>query len=355
MLLLRLILFLVSAAVGGGTTFGASGPGDFLKKPAAWFATEEARLIACHVLSFQADSGGWPKNESTAARLYQGNRQDLHATFDNGATTDELRFLARIYNATRNEDYLKAFNRGLDHILDGQYSNGGWPQSHPPGKGYHRHITFNDNAMVRLMILVREVYQASLFSFVDEPRKERSRRAFERGIDCILKCQIKVKDRLTAWCAQHDEIDFKPRPARTFEPASYSGAESVGIVRLLMSLEAPSPVVMEAVDAAVKWFESAKLTGIRVDLVKDSRGPKGTNKVVVEDPAAPPLWARFYEIETLKPMFTDRDGIPKAELSAIGFERRNGYSWYGTWPQKLIDEEYPAWRKRLANPAGSKK
>ena len=42
---------------------------------------------------------------------------------------------------------------------------------------------------------------------------------------------------MTAWCAQHDEKDYRPRPGRTYELASLSGAESVGVVRLLMSLE----------------------------------------------------------------------------------------------------------------------
>jgi PelA/Pel-15E family pectate lyase len=114
-----------------------------------------------------------------------------------------------------------------------------------------------------------------------------------------------------------------------------------------MSLEDPAPEVVRAVEGAVKWFESAKLTGLRVDVVKDEKGPKGVNKVVVKDPAAPALWARFYSIETNQPVFADRDGVPKANLADIGYERRNGYGWYGTWPQKLLEVDYPAWRKRI--------
>ncbi len=70
---------------------------------------------------------------------------------------------------------------------------------------------------------------------------------------------------------------------------------------------------------------------------KDPKAAKGTNKVVVRDPNAPPLWARFYNIETNAPVFADRDGIPKATLAEIGDERRNGYAWYGNWPQKLLE------------------
>jgi PelA/Pel-15E family pectate lyase len=61
----------------------------------------------------------------------------------------------------------------------------------------------------------------------------------------------------------------------------------------------------------------------------------------------PPLWARFYEIGTNRPIFSDRDGVPKRELSEIGYERRNGYAWLGKWPQHLLAVEYPAWRHKL--------
>jgi len=119
-----------------------------------------------------------------------------------------------------------------------------------------------------------------------------------------------------------------------------------------MSLDDPSPEVVKAVEAAVKWLETAKLTGIRVDTVKDEKGPKGENKMVVKDAKAPALWARFYDIETNKPVFVDRDGVPKENLADIGYERRNGYAWYGTWAQKLLEVEYPAWKKRIAAKSG---
>jgi Pectic acid lyase len=59
-------------------------------------------------------------------------------------------------------------------------------------------------------------------------------------------------------------------------------------------------------------------------------------------------WARFYEIETNTPIFADRDGVKKYDLAKIGYERRNGYAWYGTWPQRLLEKEYPAWKEKRA-------
>jgi pectate lyase len=284
----------------------------------------------------------------TTAAPYRGDRKKLRPTFDNGATTDELRFLARAYNVTHDQRYRDAFDKGLRYILQAQYPSGGWPQFHLPPKSYHRHITFNDDAMVRLMEFLREVYRSDVYRFVGDRDRKAARRAFDRGIACILRCQVRVGGKLTAWCAQHDAEDYRPRPGRSYELVSLSGAESVGIVRLLMSLEDPSPEVVRAVEVAVEWFRAARLTGLRVEVRKDPRSPTGRDRVVVKDPAAPPLWARFYEIGTNRPIFADRDGVKKYSLAEIGHERRNGYAWLGAWPGRLLEREFPAWKQKLA-------
>jgi PelA/Pel-15E family pectate lyase len=338
------LLFILTSSV-----FAAKGgPQRYLDKPDDWFATDEAKRLAENILSYQADAGGWPKNLDATAAPYRGDRKQLKPTFDNGATTDELRFLARIVKATKDERCRAAVEKGIDYILKAQYANGGWPQFYPPPRTYHRYITFNDDAMVRLMVFLRETYTSDLYAFVGAERREAARRAFERGIDCILKCQIKIDGKLTVWCAQHDEKDYRPRPGRAFELASLSGAESVGVTRLLMSLEKPSPEVIRAIKGAIAWFEAAQLKGIRVVLEKNDQSPKGTNKRVIKDASAPPMWARFYEIGTNRPIFADRDGEAKYDLADIGYERRNGYGWLGYWPRKLLEQEAPAWKKKYA-------
>jgi PelA/Pel-15E family pectate lyase len=320
---------------------------QYLRQPAAWYASVEAKQIAANILSYQSDLGGWPKNIDTTSTLFQGPRRELQPTFDNGATTDELRFLARMYDATRDETYRAAFLRGFNYILKAQYANGGWPQYFPPpARKYPRRITFNDDAMIRLMEFLRETVRSKSYDFLDAGQKQAAQQAFDRGVQCILKCQVKVSGKRTVWCAQHDEIDFQPRIGRSYELPSLSGSESVDVVRLLMSLDSPSPQIIDAVEGAVAWFREAELHGIRVEIRTDTNSPKGTNKVVLKDPAAPPMWARFYEIGTNRPIFSDRDGIPKRELSEIGYERRNGYAWLGYWPQRLLERDYPAWRTK---------
>ena len=146
-----------------------------------------------------------------------------------------------------------------------------------------------------------------------------------------------MNGRLTVWCAQHDEKDCSPRHGRTYELVSLSGSESAGILHLLMSLDKPSPEVVAAIEAGAAWFDSAKLTGIRQTWVN-------RNKVIVQDPNAPPLWARFYEIETNRPFFSGRDGIKKYDIAEIEAERRNGYAWYGNWG-KQVAEDFARWKQ----------
>jgi pectate lyase len=311
---------------------------NHLKQPDSWFAGAEAKTIAANVLSHQSPLGSWPKNIDTGAAPYQGDPKAIRGTFDNDATIGELRFLTRMFTVTADERYREAVLKGLKHILDAQYPTGGWPQFYPPPKTYHRHITFNDNAMVNLLQLLRDMTRAKEFAFVKAEMREAADKAFGRGIECIVKCQIVVKGVPTAWCAQHDEVTLEPRLGRSYEHPSISGGESSGILLLLMSLDDPSPAVVRAVHAGCKWYEAVKVTGIRV--VK-----KNGDRVVVKDADAPPLWARFYEIGTNRPIFSGRDGVIKYDLAEIEAERRNGYAWYGSWGN-IVLERYGGWKTK---------
>ena len=317
----------------------------YLGKPDAWFASAEAMKVADIILTYQADAGGWPKNTDTVSKPYAGDRAKLQPTFDNKGTVDELRFMARMVNATKAEAYRGSFDRGLAYVLKAQYPNGGWPQFFPLRKGYYDRITFNDGAMVRVLELVREVGRDARYGFVDAKVREACRQAFDRGVACVLKCQIVVDGKPAVWCAQHDEKTFAPAKARAYELPSFSGSESVGIVRLLMSLENPSAEIRASIEGAVAWFEAHRIKGQRLETTKTLLG--GKDLVMVPDSKAPDLWGRFYDLKTGAPFVCDRDGIPKPKLADLGHERRNGYSWFGEYARDLLAKDYPAWKKRL--------
>lgn len=323
-----------------------------LDQPEAWYGSDEARAIADHVLLYQTDAGGWPKNidmtRPPSAEFLASTERDVRApTIDNGATHTQLRLLARVHRATAGPRYRAAFERGFDYLLDAQYENGGWPQYFPLRRGYYTHITFNDDAMISVLAVLREASRGlAPYEFVDAERRARAADAVARGIDCILRCQIVVNGEKTGWCAQHDEKTFAPVAARAYEHASLSGFETVGIARFLMTLDTPSPDVVAAINAAARWLDAAKVTGIRIARRPAPELRFGFDPVVVADPAAPPLWARFYEIGTNRPIFSGRDGVIHYALAEIEPERRGGYRWYITEPRALLEKDYPRWLQR---------
>ena len=315
----------------------------------------QVKKIADNILLYQQKNGGWPKNYDMLAILndkqkaiIKEGRDSLHTGFDNGATYSQVEYLAKAYSKLKDEKYKGACLRGIKYILSAQYDNGGWPQFYPDTSGYRKFITFNDDAMVGIMNVLHHIVQNnSDYSFVDNDLRAKVEKAFEKGIDCILKCQIVENGKPTVWCQQHDNIDFHPQHARTFELPSKCGKESTGIVLLLMDIDKPSKQIINSIKDAVDWFKKSEIHGVRVKRIQAPEiifkyRKSHTDKIIVNDSTAPPIWARFYSLKNNKPFFTDRNSVPVDTLSKVGRERRDGYSWYTYEPQKVLDA-YPEW------------
>ncbi|MFK7775882.1 MAG: pectate lyase [Saprospiraceae bacterium] len=327
------------------------------KEEGAWYASSEAKEMAENVLLFQRNIGGWGKNIQMHQPLSKDEKLHLIAlkdnlegiTIDNGATTQEMLFLSKMYRQVPDERYRKAFLLGLEYLLNAQYDNGGFPQYYPSPKGYGKHITFNDNAMVNALKVLKNCIDEGNFYSIRPPDAtiERARKAFDKGIECILKTQYKQNAILTSWCAQHDKITLEPAKARSYELPSLSGSESAQIVLLLMSIENPSKDVITAVDSVVEWFKKVKITGLREIRTYNEEG-KLMEKKMIPDANASFLWARFMELDSNIPFFCDRDGIKKYAITEIKKERRNGYRWYTNAPQKVL-EKYKEWKRKYRN------
>jgi PelA/Pel-15E family pectate lyase len=314
--------------------------------------------IAENMLVYQRSVGGWPKmvneikvdyNKSLSdaqkkSTLADANKND--ATIDNEATFKEINYLTKSYKETNNKAYLQSAEKGIRYLLKAQDANGGWPQYYPDSSLYRSAITFNDNAMMHVMLVLDNVAQKKNgFDVVDPALVEPSAKAVKRGVDCILKTQIKVNGKLTAWNQQYDKNTLKPVMARKFELVGLTPSESTEIVKFLMKIPNPSPEIKNAVKSAVEWFTAVQIKGYRFDHIKDASQPGGKDAVLVADPAST-IWARYYEIGTTKPFFSGRDSKKKYNIAEIENERRAGYAWYGTWPKQLLDKDYPLWAKK---------
>jgi len=320
----------------------------------------EITKIADNILLFQRNNGGWPKNYDMQAILTPAQvdsvvrtKNLLHTTFDNSTTYTHIQYLAKVYTVTKVEKYKDACLKGISFILSAQFSNGGWPQYFPLEENYSRRITFNDGALIGVIETLKKIIDNDPnYSFIGNDVRGKVKPAYEKGLECILNMQIVNNDRLTAWCQQHNEIDLSPAWARKFEPPSICNGESAEIVLFLMSLDKPSERIIKSVQSAVKWFNDSKIYNTKVETVPappEKSQWKTTNydRVVVIDSLAAPIWTRYYELGTEKPLFCDRNSKYLYSMAEVSRERRSGYGWYTYAPQEVLDK-YPEWQKKWA-------
>jgi PelA/Pel-15E family pectate lyase len=347
-----LLLLVVSMSVCLGNPSPEQWGGAMLRKEAGWYASAEARTAADAVLTYQSGYGAWPKNwnllePATKETLQALEKSGSTNTTDNGATTLPMRFLARVHEATGEVRYAKAVEKAVEYLLESQYANGGFPQFYPlRGDAYYSQITFNDNAMINVLNLLKEVADGKApFAFVGEALQLRAGQAVDLGVQCILNTQILQNGKRTAWCAQHDSKTLEPAWARAYEAPSLSGSESVGIVLFLMAIDDPDPEVIAAVQGAVAWFEQVPIHGKRLKHVPLEDGR--LERVLTDEPGAPRMWARFYELETNRPIFLDRDSVVRYHYHEVGNERRSGYAYLGYWAEDLLNVHYPQWYEKI--------
>jgi PelA/Pel-15E family pectate lyase len=309
-----------------------------------WFRGDAARRVADAIVSYQTPTGGWSKRMELTRPRQPGEsfsaeeRWSWIGTLDNGATTEQLRFLAGAVAAHGDPAHRASYLRGVEYLLAAQQPTGCWPQVYPLMGSYHDAATFNDDATVNALRVLRSA-GAGDYAWVPDELRARASVAVERGVGCILATQITVDGRKTAWGAQHDPIGFAPVKARAYEHASLSGRESAAVLNFLLEIENPSPAVVEAVNAGMAWFREVAITGYRYV-------PRGD---LTAEAGAGPLWARFYEIGSNRPIFSDRDGVVRYALSEIGEERRTGYLWYTDEPATTL-RRYERWLRRRGNP-----
>lgn len=335
-----------------------------LNKPAAWYNSPEALRLAEIIVSFQTPAGGWGKNlDMTQHRRAPGelyvpgnlsrfaNSTDLDlphdpswnyvGTFDNGATITQLRVLAKIITALeekRRTPFRESFLRGMDYIFTAQFPNGGWPQVWPLQGGYHDGVTFNDGAMTGVLDLLSDVADGKAeFSFVPVSTRNAAAASLQRGTACVLASQIVVGGRRTAWCQQYDCLTLQASSARNYEMPSISSGESAGVMLFLMRRPKPDTNIITAVHAVAAWFESVAIRDKSYERV----GTDGRHLIAA--PGHEPIWSRYYEIGTNRPIFGDRDKSIHDTVEEISRERRDGYAWFNDAPQSAL-KAYRRWK-----------
>lgn len=359
--------------------------------PYELYSDSQIAGIAENMLFLQNPDGGWAKNLDfqriyTLEELYsikEKNKNILPVTFNlkkqnSGSTMDnrnifsEIRYLSQVYEQIPEERYAECAKRGLQWILNAQEpKTGGFT-----GADVYA-ITFNDDVMADVLSFLTEVAEnKKRYPFFDDELLEKARKAYWRGIDCILKTQITVTlgdgtKLLTAWCQQHSYENYAPVWAREFEPPSICSTESKKVVELLMKIKNPSEEIKNAVISACEFFSRDDIKIREKKLVRLPRQGNVLNgrysdyeKRLVDDENAHDLWARFYALDksfdvvsgarkpiqgeypkALSPVWCDRGCKYVENFNDLSLERRNGYGYTTSSIEKLISKEYMDWRK----------
>ena len=293
-----------------------------------------------NITTWQLSNGGFSKaNETNYLNPWDGkaalspwyNGTTPLGMFDNNATVIEVQFLSSLYktttNATNKAKFKTSVNKAIDFILTSQFASGAWPQVYPKRGNYSDMATYNDNAMVRVMVLVKDILdkKAPFDSDIIETAKLAPlKTALDKSVVFALKAQIKNGTKLTVWCQQHDPTTYAPVGARAYELPSKSGSESAGIIAFLMNWQNQTDSVQKAINGAIAWYKATKVSDM---------------KWVAPDFVASPgssMWYRFYNVENDQYFFSDRTGLKLFDITQVEMERRTGYQWGGDYGSKLL-------------------
>jgi PelA/Pel-15E family pectate lyase len=307
-----------------------------------WFGTDSARRLANVILSFQAPNGGWSKHVDFSQHVrqpgesYYGESPEFEwiSTIDNGSTTEEIAFLRAMNHVKPDARYSEAIRRAVEYLLDMQMPNGCFPQVYPLEGSYHDAATFNDDAMVHALIVLRDVARGAVPEATDV-QGSRADIAVNKGLACVLAAQVVVGGRRTIWAQQHDPLTFAPVAARTYELKSLASRESAGILDFMMTLPMYHQQIVDAMYAGAEWLRDHALHGLRYE-----------RYVLTRDAKAPPLWGRLYEIRTDSVIMANRDGVKLYDWNKLT-DRRSGYGWYTTEPAETL-ARFETWAR--ANP-----
>lgn len=316
------------------------------------YSEDEIKIIneANNIITWQIpDNGGWDKDIDThkstphvsgsyRTKGWTVNGKPL-GTIDNGATYTEMEIIAKAYQINKDEKYVESLRKAIEFIKKLQGEKGGIAQVYPKRGQYSDYATINDNAMVKTLNVVDAISKnkAPYTDMLTQAERNDCKQIFDKGVDFLLKSQIVVNGKKTAWCAQHDQVTYAPMPAREYELASISGSESVGVINLLLSLTDNQDAQNAAMDA-IRWFDSVKLEN-------KAYNNKASDGNYIYDKQGSVIWYRFYDLQG-KGFFSDRKSNPKYaeyngyfyDIHEISEERRTGYSWMGSWPKSLVEK-----------------
>lgn len=250
-----------------------------------------------------------------------------YSTFDDDVSQAATRLLVRVDHALggKDEEIKEAADFALETIMATQYPAGGWsanfdshPTAPPPAsmypvkggnypadwprkwpKDFSGCYVLNDNTHATLMSTLTLAYQLR--------GDQKYLDAAKRGGDFLVTAQM--PDPQPAWGQQYN-AEMQPVWSRAFEPTAICGRESQAAMWALLKLSAVSgdKKYLPPVAKAITYLRTVLLPGNQL--------------------------ARFYEIQTNKPLYFERgEGGKGFELTYSDKKASSNYGW--KWDSEL--------------------
>lgn len=278
----------------------------------------EARQSWC----YRADKG---KGRPDCGAI-EGNKRKNSTSPDDNKSQSSLMFLVRLDDELSGSagDVREAAIYGLDKFVDAQYPNGAWPhrldsgvlekltssasRSSYPENWSRTYVKPKGELYLTNDHLVRDVVRMLLLAY-DVYGEQAYLAAARRGGEFLLSAQMPEPQ--PGW-AQIYNGDLQPIWGRPFEPPSIASNETAGSIQALLELYEVTGKAryLDGAASAALWLEHSRLP--------DNQ------------------WARFYELETNKPLYVDND----YQITYSDDDLPDHYRFVGQFDIKTVLENY---------------
>lgn len=337
--------------------------------------------VADLIVALQNEDGGFqvlPDNyEMSQKETGLGSMKDVSSVY-NGATTAELKYLAKYITANKPEDskYQDAFVKGIKYLLTTQCDNGGWSMNQGSGSGFNANIEVGNKAMTEVLTLLSDIAILNNQDYVFARKAmnvDEIKSAVEKGNDFIVKSQISNNNKKSGWATQYDKSG-NVTMGHTYERESVSSYTTKDVIDYLMTIHNPSQDIKDAVESAYSWLKDVKIADKEQKVVKDTSMNNGFDVYLVDGSGT---WASNYvydkATDSYRPLYSDVDPtradqkyvnvyeLYNLDGNSVGnnkinnkdlilYSTRTTVSYYdNNLADELIATGYDEWKSYLAN------
>ena len=337
--------------------------------------------VADLIVALQNEDGGFqvlPDNyEMSQKETGLGSMKDVSSVY-NGATTSELKYLAKYITANKPEDskYQDAFVKGIKYLLTTQHDNGGWSMNPGSGSGFNANIEVGNKAMTEVLTLLSDIAILNNQDYVFARKAmnvDEIKSAVEKGNDFIVKSQISNNNKKSGWATQYDKSG-NVTMGHTYERESVSSYTTKDVIDYLMTIHNPSQDIKDAVESAYSWLKDVKIADKEQEVVKDTSMNNGFDVYLVDGSGT---WASNYVYDkandSYRPLYSDVDPtradqkyvnvyeLYNLDGNSVGnnkinnkdlilYSTRTTVSYYdNNLADELIATGYDEWKSYLAN------